>query len=650
ELRVADLRGDLVGASPAARYQEFIARLAAPEHARALFDEYPVLERLLHGAASRWATASLAFVRDLADDWDALDTRFGEGRPLAELTDVVAGAGDLHRGGRSVTIASFDGDRRMLYKPRSLAADAAVQSLLRWLDARGHTPTFRTLAVLERGDHGWIEWVHTQPDTTAVQAGRYYRRLGGLLAVAYVLEGIDLHHENVIAAGEHPVLVDLETLFHPHLVALDRDRAHEHALALLSESVMGAGLLPQRIYGGATDTGMDVSAIGTTGPQTTPFEIPRWQGVGTSDMQLVRTRGTFSGAHNRVRVDGVATDVVAYADDLLAGFTDVYALVAREREALLAPGGPLAAFAAAETRVLLRPTRSYFRLLDEAHHPDVLRDAADRDALFDTLGNAVDISPVLARTLAAERADLWQGDIPIFTTTPSSTDLVASDGTRIHDALPEPGLTRVRRRILELGEHGLDQQRWLIAASLSTLASPIRAEVVDGLPASLPTPVTRERLHAAAAAIGDTLVGTAIHGRAGATWLGLTSLGDQGARLEPLGIDLYDGLPGVALALGQLGAALDRTEYTALARAAIVALFEHPSLAEDARVPIGGFVGAGGIVYALAHLARLWSDDALLGRAHEVVERIAVGLADDDVLDVVGGAAGAILGLASLWR
>ena len=40
---------------------------------------------------------------------------------------------------------------------------------------------------------------------------RFYRRQGALLALLYALEATDFHAENLIASGEFPVLIDLET-------------------------------------------------------------------------------------------------------------------------------------------------------------------------------------------------------------------------------------------------------------------------------------------------------------------------------------------------------------------------------------------------------------------------------------------------------
>jgi lantibiotic modifying enzyme len=44
---------------------------------------------------------------------------------------------------------------------------------------------------------------------------RFYERLGGTVAAAYLLGAVDCHRENIVICGEHPVLVDAEGLFYP---------------------------------------------------------------------------------------------------------------------------------------------------------------------------------------------------------------------------------------------------------------------------------------------------------------------------------------------------------------------------------------------------------------------------------------------------
>jgi lantibiotic modifying enzyme len=65
---------------------------------------------------------------------------------------------------------------------------------------------------------------------------------------------------------------------------------------------------------------------------------------------------------------------------------------------------------------------------------------------------------------------------------------------------------------------------------------------------------------------------------------------------------------------------------------------------------VGGATGMGSIVYALTAMSRLLNDDALLADAHRAATFLTDDLiASDSWLDIVGGSAGAILGLLALY-
>ena len=67
-------------------------------------------------------------------------------------------------------------------------------------------------------------------------------------------------------------------------------------------------------------------------------------------------------------------------------------------------------------------------------------------------------------------------------------------------------------------------------------------------------------------------------------------------------------------------------------------------------VGVGGATGMGSVVYALTAMSRLMSDDDLLTDAHRAATLLTDELiASDKRLDIVGGSAGAILGLLALY-
>jgi hypothetical protein len=209
ELNVARLQGFLDGDSPEERFQSFIRRLHQPENAVAILAEYPVLARQLTICVGQWAEVCLEFLERLCSDWETIQGRFSPAHDPGVLVELVGGAGDTHRGGRSVMIARFESGFQLVYKPKSLAIDGHFQELLTWLNDRGSEPPLRPplrsplrrLGILDRGPYGWVEYVEYQDCNSVDEIERFYQRLGAYLALLYCLNATDFHLENLIAAG-----------------------------------------------------------------------------------------------------------------------------------------------------------------------------------------------------------------------------------------------------------------------------------------------------------------------------------------------------------------------------------------------------------------------------------------------------------------
>ncbi|HXF60296.1 MAG TPA: type 2 lanthipeptide synthetase LanM family protein, partial [Caldilineaceae bacterium] len=648
ELNVARLQGHLEGETPEARFQSFVQRLRQPEEATAILAEYPVLARQLTLCVAQWVEVSLEFLNRLCADWEAIRRYFSQDSDPGLLVELIGGAGDTHRGGRSVMIVRFESGFRLVYKPKPLAVDVHFQELLAWLNRRGCEPPLRPLTILDRGAYGWVEYVEHQDCHTVGELERFYRRHGAYLALLYALNATDFHFENLIAAGEHPVLIDLETLFHPRFDTFDTAQADGVAEQLMANSVLQIGLLPQRLWSSDDYAGIDISGLGGAAGQLSPDRMPQLAGVGTDAMHYVRERVELPGDANRPTLNGVEANALDYAAEVVGGFVDMYRLLAKCRAELLASDGPLNRFAQDEIRVLLRPTRTYGQLLFESFHPDLLRDALERDLFLDRLWMAVPERPYMAAVVPSEQADLLHGDIPIFTAHPDSLDLFSASGETIRGALSESGMALVQHRLRQLDDQDMRRQLWLIRASLATLdfegnhraGTPSAAQGIYR--AETERAASRGRLLAAIRDVADHLAATAIYGEHDVTWLGLGPLDQRNWAIAPLGIDLYAGVPGVALFLAYAGMVAQNEGYTALARRALNTVLQYGALLRTELTEIGGFEGWGGVLYTLTHLGTLWDDRTVLSEAEEIVEVIAGLVAQDDAFDVAHGAAGAI--------
>jgi type 2 lantibiotic biosynthesis protein LanM len=651
ELHVARLQGLLKGDTPEERFRSFLDRLRQRDVALSILQEYSVLARQITICINHCVAFSLEFLQHLCADWDEIRTIFSPETDPGLLVELHGGAGDSHRGGRSVLIAKFSSGFQLVYKPRSLAVDVHFQELLTWINDCGAHPPFRTLKVLDRSNYGWVEFVAAFGCTTAEEIQRFYERQGGYLALLYALEATDFHYENLIAAGEHPVLIDLESLFHPHIGGVDITKSDLVANQRMAYSVLSVGLLPMRLWSNAEYEGIDVSGLGKTEGQLTPNRVPYWEAAGTDEMRLKRERMKMAGNQNRPTLDGTEVNLLVYTEAITTGFTNIYELLLKHRDELLSKDGLLAHFAEDEVRVVLRATRTYASLLQESFHPDVLRNALDRDRLFDHLWVDIKYCPYLAQVIPYEREDLHRGDIPMFTTRPNSRDLWSSSNERIADFLDEPSMTLVHRRLQRLSDHDLEQQVWFVRASLATLYMGVEQAGWSTYPITEPQTITdREQLLAAACAIGDRLKWLALQGEDNAHWIGLRVIDERRSSLAPLWIDLYEGLPGVVLFLAYLGAITQQERYTALAQAALITMRRQ---LEDNKLfitSVGAFNGWGGVIYTLAHLGVVWAKPGLLAEAEEIVELLPALIEKDEKLDIINGVAGCLGSLISLYR
>ena len=208
EVNVARLQGVLKGDTSEARFQHFVERLHNSDVALKIMQEYPVLARLLVITVNQWVNFSLEFLIHLGADWKAIHSTFTPESDLGCLSQISAGVGDVHREGRSVTISHFTSGFKLVYKPHSLKVDTHFAELLNWLNQRGNHSPFWVPKVLDRGNHGWMEFIENHGCTSQEEVKRFYKRIGEYVALLYVLEATDFHYENLIASGEHPVLVE----------------------------------------------------------------------------------------------------------------------------------------------------------------------------------------------------------------------------------------------------------------------------------------------------------------------------------------------------------------------------------------------------------------------------------------------------------
>ncbi|MCG8459457.1 MAG: type 2 lantipeptide synthetase LanM family protein [Holophagales bacterium] len=644
ELNVARLDGRLEGDDGPSRLRFYSTMLLAEEESRrAIYEEYTVLARLLVSAVRFWIDAVVELVRRYRDDRRQIaDTLFGGEDPGA-IADVGLSLSDPHRGGRTVVVLELGSGHRLVYKPKSLHIDLRFQELLCWLGEIGLEHPHRLLKVLPRDDYGWCEHIEAEPCDDLGGVERFYWRQGSFLALLYVLYGCDFHYENLIAAGETPVLVDLESLFHNQGPQVG-EGAPERASRRLLESVYGIGLLPLVTRDGKDAPSVDLGGMSGRGG-IRGFEAPVLVDRQLDTMRFEKQRVAVPEKQNRPTLRGEEVFPLDHLAVFLRGFRDTYDLMATH--ALLLEER-LRSFADLPIRYIPRPTVRYMRFLQQTRHPDYLRRGIDQDRLLEHLWAEVGVREGLAPLVPSERRDLRQGDVPFFTTTPTSRHLWNSRRERLDRYFAASSLERVIARVRGLGTADREAQETLIGQALlpldhkgPTIARPVRVR----LPAEIDPPGSESYLQAARR-IGERLAEQAVLGDDDVTWIGATTTGGDHWQwaLTALGPPLYDGVAGVGLFLAYLGELTGDARYQDLARRSARALRDHlePAEGEHSRLPdVGAFSGASGVLYASSHLASLWREPALLDEALDAcLPALIEAVPEETGLDLMIGSAG----------
>ena len=653
EVNIARITGQLKATTPEARFQEFRESLRAPGRARAFLQEYPVLARSLWNATRQKIASTCELWSRLSLCYSELALFLGV-RDLGVWTDYKGGLGDSHRDGRSVSILTFSSGVSVAYKPRSLAVDREFGHFVEWMNGHGFDPTLTHPKVFDRGTYGWQQFVAPAGCHDRSAITRYFERVGGLLAILYSFDSNDFHYENVIACGEHPMLVDLETLFHPPLpLSSGGHQVFEFLSGLAQSSLLRVGLLPNRIITSENAVGTDLSGLGGTEGQMSPTRVAAVEDQGKDTVHVAQRHAVLPGAGNRVFLNGEPIYAADFTDSVIAGYERAFRIICREKKSL-STGAVLDGFSSVETRTIIRPTAEYWRLLQDSYHPNMLNCGMQRESVFDVLwseGNNGATPP--NGVLRSELDDLLNGDVPYFAGRPSSSSIWNCNGAEISDIYPEPPLDSVKKRISLMFPDQLDRDRWLIRCSMSTSPSAKKSEPLVNPctpPESQKIP-SQDELLSEAVAVGDRLLAMSQRKGRYIGWLTLLTADGQSWSCGPTTTDLYSGLTGIGVFLSTLGVMSGSERFLAAGEACINTTVECIEAVArhlgPGRLKLGCWTGDSGVAYTMGLLSKVLKNEALHERALRVISDIAVdyGTAPIDVMSGIAGHIGVLVAL-----
>jgi lantibiotic modifying enzyme len=589
----------------------------------------PLLRGVLDCQVRRFTAATAELCDRICRNRDSVAKELFGARDTGRLTAISSQMGDSHNGGRRTMVIACEAGR-FVYKPHDCRIDAWFATIARnyvhGALAQPHT------IVCEDSNSSWGVQQHMERQPVVEKSGvaRFWRNMGGAIALFQALGSEDLHCENFVAVGEHPSLVDVETvltckpdapdnpLTNPNLNHAQNGFERDVALTLVA-----SGLMPS----------------------------PSGEADNTSPL--------LAHGYNCLPVLGDAErDVRGYEDDLLDGFDEGWAMLAERREELTRD---VRRAANLPVRCIIRNTDLYAKLIRRLKRPDAYA-LPKREALLEQLRGPLerDDKPALLDLATSEMACLRQGDIPYFQAMAGSHTVVGSDGTTSPHVLKSSAMERALVRIATLDKAHRTFGREVFDANLR------RAYLPDGtsVPPRDPHAAPLDSAEAIAAAEEvflelERLVLVAPSGEE--SWLFRNT---RYGILMSSTVGMADGLGGVAVflaalaprtkngrvrerALLRLDGCLDRVDDA-------VARLEKAELIPEASVPLGLASGFGGFVRSLDYMVRELGGHASFGaeaeRAQGLLSRMLSVLERYDFeharhADVYDGLSGLLLAL-----
>lgn len=624
--------------------EEFVVRI---------FEEYPVLKRCMEEQIKKTIQYYAEVIENFQMDQEKINSTFCTKKKTHRIVRISESGADMHQGGKQVLKIRFDNGLEIFYKPRSMENEIQYEKLLQWLMKSVGIKQY-TYPILSYQSHSWCGIVKYAECVSQEQLGNYYRRMGIHLFLAYILGTKDLHYENVIAAGEYPVLVDLEALIHMQNNQ-ERKRVDEEIRYKVSQSVLLTGLLPFYMWN-QDGKGVNIGAISGGEGQTYPFKLPMVVAGGTSEMHIEYKHPVSRKSQNQAKMKGSFIEPSLFKNEMLEGFRKAYEKVMERKVEFKTL---LDKLNGVRSRIILADTQIYSMLLSASYHPSLLQDGEEREKILHTLWEGRDEKD--KNIVECEIRSLLHGDIPYFYVKENDRGIY-SGGVRIaRDYFVCTVKEIVEQRMARLCKDDMEKQCEYIQISLEMSEKEKAAcmnkvyYVKDEKTAQIKAEEEGESIQS----LTERLLKNAVWNtkKTEVSWEVIKFSGTNTSTwdIRPMNFYLYDGLAGMLLLFYGLMQKGDRTEIKDIYAALKNQLFSYTekSLSSIENVHLrytGSYEGEGSIVFVYLILYR-WSNECeYLKQAQNHANVVIKLLEEDDRYDLLSGNAGAAKVLLMLYE
>lgn len=615
---------------------------------------YPELIRLLNILVTSTADYLASILFNLVNDIQEIEDLILSHK-IKEIKNIKFGEGDTHSKGKSVTEVVFD-KGKIIYKPRNIDIEKKFYDFIESIEEKSdyQLASLDKIRNISKKNYSYCEFINHNKVNSVVEVEKYYKNLGELLCLLYILNGTDIHNENIIAKGVIPYLIDLETLFHSHMFIND-SVYDEDFKTLLNESittVIDIGLLPRKIVKniGDKDYSLEIGGIGGEEKKVSPFRAIDLNMNDNGQLEVIK-KFMLSEINNNNPIEKLDSKAIEVSlKNIKIGFKNMYLWICDNKKYVQSLIKEL--FVGEKIRVILRPTFAYAKLLNISKEPHFLNSYVNRKVLFSKLGvdkmNSINI-------VKSEVKQLLDNDIPIFYSYTDSKYLFDYNNNKIQIFSKEKPIDRVIRKIDMMCENGLEKELCYIDQAMNLKESNLRADQtnIKFNEELINKKVNKEEYLNTAKKIGDLILKRKIEINGTTSWISTSLLGKDEIEfgVAPVGNDLYLGNAGISLFLAYLWKYTGDEKYLNESKRAIkfnINFLKQNKLYEYGNV--GLFNGIGGELLSLGLVSKITHIENCEDVIKFSLDNLKNLISRDISYDVVGGTSGLIFSLIELLK
>lgn len=449
-------KSKLIGSDSQKRYEYFIKNcFANTDSILTFYSKYPTLGRLL-------TIKTMYFITNISESMQRLDKNINEiirhinaDIQNKNVIDIKCNMGDSHQKGRGVIKFVFENNINLIYKPKNLKIEENYYKFLKWLNESSNLMDLYLNKGIYKEKYTFEGYIEHKDCKSEDELKNYYIRYGQIVAITYILCGTDFHAENLIARGQYPCIIDLETLFE-NVIELDNyESADKLIMTSIRESVLSSGLLPFEAFNeNLKNEGIDMSALSGK-EEKLPYKISIPINVMTDEMKFQDCEYIRNGSENLPKIDGVTANYRKYTDYIIKGFRDTCEFIMRNKELFIKKNGIIDIFDKSLVRQVIKGTNRYYNMLQFSTHPNCTKDFLEREKLFENLWG---YNYQNKKVVEHEIKDMLFHDIPVFFAYNDSKDIITSDGKNIESYYKETSKNMVIDKIRKLDSNEINRQ------------------------------------------------------------------------------------------------------------------------------------------------------------------------------------------------